>query len=40
MRGEAAFLLRHGYAVLFVLVLVDQLGIPLPAIPFLIAAGA
>ena len=40
MRGEFGFLLRHGYAVLFVLVLVDQLGVPLPATPFLIAAGA
>lgn len=38
MRGD--FLLRHGYSVLFVLVLVDQLGVPLPATPFLIAAGA
>jgi membrane protein DedA with SNARE-associated domain/rhodanese-related sulfurtransferase len=40
MRVEFDFLLRHGYAVLFVLVLVDQLGVPLPATPFLIAAGA
>jgi membrane protein DedA with SNARE-associated domain len=40
MRSEFDFLLRHGYAVLFVLVLVDQLGVPLPATPFLIAAGA
>jgi membrane protein DedA with SNARE-associated domain len=40
MRGEFGFLLRHGYAVLFALVLVDQLGVPLPATPFLIAAGA
>jgi membrane protein DedA with SNARE-associated domain len=37
---EFDFLLRHGYAVLFVLVLIDQLGIPVPAAPFLIAAGA
>src|SRR5476649_1458669 len=40
MRSEFDFLLRHGYTVLFVLVLVDQLGVPLPATPFLIAAGA
>lgn len=40
MQGESGFLLQHGYAVLFVLVLVDQLGVPVPAIPFLIAAGA
>jgi membrane protein DedA with SNARE-associated domain/rhodanese-related sulfurtransferase len=40
MRSEFDFLLRHGYTVLFFLVLVDQLGVPLPATPFLIAAGA
>jgi membrane protein DedA with SNARE-associated domain len=40
MQGEFGFLLRHGYAVLFALVLVDQLGVPFPATPFLIAAGA
>jgi len=40
MRGDFDFLLRHGYTVLFVLVLVDQLGAPLPATPFLIVAGA
>jgi membrane protein DedA with SNARE-associated domain len=40
MRGDFEFLLRHGYTVLFVVVLVDQLGIPMPAAPFLIAAGA
>ena len=34
------FLLRHGYAVLFVSVLVEQLGIPLPSIPILLAVGA
>jgi len=40
MRGDFEFLLRHGYAILFALVLIDQLGIPVPATPFLIAAGA
>jgi membrane protein DedA with SNARE-associated domain/rhodanese-related sulfurtransferase len=40
MHHEFHFLLRHGYSVLFVLVLLDQLGAPLPATPFLIAAGA
>ena len=34
------FLLQHGYAVLFVIVLVEQLGAPLPAAPLLLAAGA
>ncbi len=35
-----SFLLRHGYAVLFVIVLVEQAGVPLPSIPVLLAAGA
>jgi membrane protein DedA with SNARE-associated domain len=35
-----SFLLRHGYAVLFVIVLVEQAGLPLPSIPVLLAAGA
>ena len=34
------FLLRHGYSVLFVWVLAEQIGLPLPAIPILLAAGA
>ncbi len=34
------FLLRHGYIVLFVWVLAEQIGLPLPAVPFLFAAGA
>jgi membrane protein DedA with SNARE-associated domain/rhodanese-related sulfurtransferase len=40
MHHELDFLLRHGYSVLFVLVLIDQLGAPIPATPVLIAAGA
>jgi membrane protein DedA with SNARE-associated domain len=36
----AGFLLRHGYALLFVASLCDQLGAPLPAAPLLLAAGA
>jgi len=35
-----SFLLRHGYAVLFVIVLVEQAGLPLPSLPVLLAAGA
>jgi membrane protein DedA with SNARE-associated domain len=35
-----AFLARHGEAVLFVYVFADQVGVPLPAIPVLLAAGA
>jgi membrane protein DedA with SNARE-associated domain/rhodanese-related sulfurtransferase len=40
MHSEFDFVLRHGYALLFALVLIDQLGVPVPATPFLIAAGA
>jgi membrane protein DedA with SNARE-associated domain/rhodanese-related sulfurtransferase len=34
------FLLRHPYAVLFALVFAEQIGLPLPALPFLLGAGA
>jgi membrane protein DedA with SNARE-associated domain len=34
------FLIRHGYAVLFVWVFAEQVGVPLPATPLLLAAGA
>ena len=34
------FLIHHGHAVLFVWVLVEQLGVPVPAMPLLLAAGA
>ena len=34
------FLIRHGYALLFGWVLLEQMGLPIPAIPLLIAAGA
>ena len=34
------FLLRHGYLVLFVFVFAEQIGLPLPAIPVLLAMGA
>jgi membrane protein DedA with SNARE-associated domain len=33
------FLIEHGYAVLFAWVLVEQMGLPLPATPLLFAAG-
>ncbi len=39
MNDALAFLLRHSYAVLFAVILAEQLGVPLPATPFLIAAG-
>jgi membrane protein DedA with SNARE-associated domain len=39
--GQAiAFVERHGYALLFSWVLVEQSAIPLPSIPLLLAAGA
>jgi len=34
------FLARHGYSVLFFTVLAEQLGLPIPAVPALIAIGA
>ena len=34
------FLVRHGYVMLFVWVLAEQVGLPLPAAPLLFAAGA
>jgi membrane protein DedA with SNARE-associated domain len=34
------FLLRHGYLLLFGWVLAEQLGMPVPSIPMLLAAGA
>jgi membrane protein DedA with SNARE-associated domain/rhodanese-related sulfurtransferase len=34
------FLVRHGAAVLFAAVFVEQMGVPLPASPWLLAAGA
>jgi membrane protein DedA with SNARE-associated domain len=40
MTEALQFVGRHGYAVLFVWVLAEQLGLPMPAIPMLLAAGA
>lgn len=40
MSALFAFLIRHGYVVLFAWVLAEQIGLPLPAIPILLAAGA
>jgi len=34
------FLAEHGGAVLFVVVLAEQLGLPLPSLPWIVAAGA
>ncbi len=40
MSETIGFLIRHGYALLFGWLLAEQLGLPLPAIPLLLAAGA
>src|SRR5256712_12881043 len=40
MDGVIDVLVRHGYLVVFGWVLADQIGLPLPAVPFLVAAGA
>lgn len=34
------FLLRHGYALLFAWVFTEQVGVPIPALPLLVATGA
>ena len=40
MGDLADFFIRHGEAVLFVYVFADQIGVPLPAVPALLAMGA
>lgn len=40
MSGIVEFLVRYGYLLLFAWVLVEQLGLPLPSAPLLLAAGA
>lgn len=40
MRTFLGFLVDHGYVVLFVWVLLEQGGFPIPSIPLLLAAGA
>lgn len=40
MDRTVAFLIEHGYAVLFVWTLAERIGVPLPAIPVLLASGA
>jgi membrane protein DedA with SNARE-associated domain/rhodanese-related sulfurtransferase len=40
MSGIVEFLVRHGYWLLFVWVLAEQLGLPIPSAPLLLAAGA
>lgn len=40
MTGILSFVLQHPYLVLFGAVFAEQLGLPLPAVPFLLGAGA
>jgi hypothetical protein len=40
MNESLEFLVRHGAAVLFAAVFIEQMGVPLPAAPWLLAAGA
>ena len=40
MAATFEFLIRHGYALLFAIVLAEQLGLPVPAAPVLMAMGA
>jgi membrane protein DedA with SNARE-associated domain/rhodanese-related sulfurtransferase len=40
MHAMMNFLIAHGYAVIFVAVLIEQLGLPVPSGPVLLAAGA
>jgi membrane protein DedA with SNARE-associated domain len=40
MKETIAIVVRHGYLVLFVWVLLEQFGLPLPSLPMLLAAGA
>ncbi|HWQ03643.1 MAG TPA: VTT domain-containing protein [Candidatus Nitrosotenuis sp.] len=40
MHQSFEFLVRHGYLVLFFWVMGEQLGLPVPAVPILLAAGA
>jgi membrane protein DedA with SNARE-associated domain/rhodanese-related sulfurtransferase len=40
MTHPMEFLVKHGYLVLFAGVLAEQIGLPVPATPFLLAAGA
>jgi len=40
MNETLDFLVRHGTAVLFVAVFIEQMGVPLPATPWLLAGGA
>ncbi len=40
MKETLEFVLRHGYSILFVSVFAEQIGLPIPALPVLLAMGA
>ena len=40
MHSALEFLLHHGYAVLLAWVFAEQIGLPVPSLPMLLAAGA
>ena len=40
MRETVDFLIEHGYSLVFAWVLAEQLGLPIPSLPLLLAAGA
>ena len=40
MNEAIQFLIEYGYVLLFGWVLIEQMGLPVPAVPLLIAAGA
>ncbi len=40
MKETLEFVVRHGYAILFVSVLAEQCGVPIPSLPMLLAIGA
>jgi len=39
MNESLQFLLKHGYTVLFLAVFAEQVGLPIPAVPLLLAMG-
>src|SRR5437867_5119102 len=40
MNETSQFLIRHGQPLVFAAVLIEQLGVPIPAVPLLLAVGA
>jgi membrane protein DedA with SNARE-associated domain len=40
MNETSQFLMRHGLSLVFVAVLVEQMGVPIPAVPLLLTVGA